>query len=182
MATMVFGMLASLDGYITGPEGGLHLPAPDGALHRHFNERMKETKVAVYGRKLYEIMRYWDNDQPDWFEEAREFAPLWRATPKLVCSTTLREVGPNATLVHDDIVVRLKRLKAETEGLVEVGGAEFAASLAKHGLIDEYHIYFHPVVLGSGKPFFADGKALELRFLDQQSLPQGVMLLRYAPA
>lgn len=181
MATMIFGMLASLDGYITGPEGGPQLPVPEAPLHRYFNQLMQDTEISVCGRKLYEVMRYWDEDRADWPDEAREFAPLWRATPKLVCSTTLREVGPNATLVREDVVGTLGRLKTETEGVIDVGGAELAASLEGQGLIDEYHLYVHPVVLGGGKPFFA-GKTPKLRFLGQQILPQDVVLLRYAAA
>lgn len=181
MATMIFGMLASLDGYITGPEGGPQLPVPEAPLHRYFNQLMQDTKTAVYGCKLYEVMRYWDTDQPDWPDEAREFAAAWRDTPKLVCSSTLLEVGPNATLVGKDIVGTLKSLKTETDGLIDVGGAEFAASLAGQGLIDEYHLYLHAAVLGGGKSFFA-GTTPKLRFLGQQILPQDVVLLRYAAA
>lgn len=178
---MIFGMLASLDGYITGLEGGPQLPVPEAPLHRYFNQLMWDMKTSVYGRKLYETMRYWDTDQPDWPDEAREFAAAWRATPKLVCSTTLREVGPNATLVNENTVETLKRLKTDTEGTIDVGGAELAGSLAGLGLIDEYHLYINPVVLGGGKPFFA-GRTPKLRFLGQQILPQDVVLLRYAPA
>lgn len=181
MATMIFAMQASLDGYIAGPAGGAQMSTPEAPLHRHFNRLMEKTSIAVYGRRLYEMMRYWETDNADWTEEAREFAPLWCATPKVVCSTTLREIGPNARLVSKDVVADLKRLKAETEGLITVGGAELAASLAGKGLIDEYHLYLRPYVLGGGKPFFANGIPLKLRFLGQEPLPQDSMLVRYAP-
>ena len=182
MATTIFASSMSLDGYIAAPSGELVLPVPEAPLHRHFNRLMEATAVAVYGRRLYELMHYWDTDDNAWPPEAWEFAQAWRDTPKVVCSTTLREVGLNARLVSVDAAGTLKRLKAETDGLILVGGAEFAASMASHGLIDEYHLYLQPVVLGEGKPFFAGGKAMTLRPLGQELLPQGVVLARYAPA
>ncbi len=181
MGTIIFGILTSLDGYITGPEGGPELPVPEAPLHRYFNRLMQDTRISVCGRKLYQAMRYWDTDQADWPDEAREFATAWQATPKFVCSTTLREVGPNASLIDEDVVGTLRRLKAETDGMIDVGGAELAASLDGLGLIDEYHLYVNPVVLGGGRPFFA-GKTPKLRFIGQQVLPQDVVLLRYAAA
>ncbi len=97
---------------------------------------------------MYEIMRYWDDDLPDWDAEDRDFAAAWRSQPKWVVSRSLKSVGPNATLVADDVEAVIRRLKAELAGEIDVGGPDLARSLTEAGLIDEYRLYLHPVVLG----------------------------------
>ena len=183
MARIVYGMLTSLDGYIAGPEGGPALPIPDEPLHWHFNELLKQTSVALYGRRMYEVMRYWEEaDRRDGASEVQlDFARAWKKTPKVVVSTTLKEVGPNARLVKDNVGNAVKALKVEHEQDISVAGAGLAASLSRLGLIDEYRLYMHPVVLGGGKPFFEAGSSPKLKPLGSESLPQGVTLLRYAP-
>ena len=99
MAKLIFGLMQSLDGYVSGPEGGPGLPMPDEALTRHFSEQLRKTTGSLYGRRMYEIMRYWDGDEADQEEAGREFAHAWRAKPKWVVSRTLKSVGPNATLM-----------------------------------------------------------------------------------
>ncbi len=177
---VTFGMLTSVDGYVAGPPDGSDLPMFGDELHRHFNEKTRVTALCVYGRALYEVMRYWETDEPGRSDAHEEFAALWRQTPKVVVSTTLAEVGPNATLVRgvDD---ELERIIATTPGDIDVGGPTLAAALGAHGLIDEYHVYVRPAVLGGGKPFFAGGTTLELRLLDVEQLPDDTVLLRYAP-
>lgn len=182
MATLVYGMLTSLDGYISGPDGGPGLPGPYEDLHRYFNENMKQTAVSLYGRRMYEIMRAWDDLDGEPGSVYAEFGQGWRAIPKVVVSTTLREVGPNATLVSGDVEGAVRALKAKTDGEIEVAGAALAASLALAGLIDEYRMYMQPVVLGGGKPFFEAGLSLTLTPLGAESLPEGCTLLRYASA
>jgi dihydrofolate reductase len=184
MARIVYSMLMSLDGYIAGPDGNIALPVPKGELHRYFNERMRQTSIALCGRRMYEVMRFWDS--PDRETGAAEvevdFAHAWRETPKIVFSTTLRDVGPNARLVNGDVENVVRSLKSEVDGEISVGGADLAAHLARSGLIDEYWLYMHPVVLGGGKPYFQSGLGLTLKPLGTGSLSQGVTLLRYAPA
>jgi dihydrofolate reductase len=184
MAKLIYGMMMSLDGYIAGPQEGRGLLVPNDELHRHFNEWMKQMSVALYGRRMYEIMRYWEtgDDRPGATKVHADFARAWRATPKVVVSTTLREVGPNATLIRSDVETAVRALKAETDGEISVSGAGIAASLSRLRLIDEYRLYFHPVALGGGKPFFEAGLSLTLRPLGAETLPQGVVMLRYAPA
>jgi dihydrofolate reductase len=150
MAKIVFGMNLSLDGYVDHEAF-----APDPVLFRHFIEQMRGLTGSVYGRRMYEVMRYWDEDRPDWDAEERDFATAWRSQPKWVVSRSLKSVGPNATLVEDDIEAVIHRLKDEVAGEIEVGGPGLARSLTDLGLIDEYRLYLHPVVLGRGKPFFA---------------------------
>jgi dihydrofolate reductase len=150
IAKLVFGMNQSLDGYVD------HLKMrPNPALFRHFIEQVRDLTGSVYGRRTYEVMRIWDEDLPEWGADQLDFAAAWRRQPKWVVSRSLKSVGPNATLVEDDIEAMIRGLKAQLVGEIEVAGPDLARSLTDLGLIDEYRLYFHPVVLGRGKPFFA---------------------------
>src|SRR5271165_6053770 len=136
MAKFVFGLQQSLDGYVDHMELG----PPGPALARYFAERVRDLAGCVYGRRMYEIMRYWDEDQPDWDAEDRDFAATLRSLPKWVVSRSLTSVGPNATLVQNDVGSVLRELKARLVGEIEVGGPDLARSLADLGLIDEYRL------------------------------------------
>lgn len=150
MAKFVFAMNQSLDGYVDHTAF-----APGPALFRHFIHQIRGLAGSVYGRRMYALMRYWDDDLPEWGTDEREFAAAWRDQPKWVVSRSLTSVGANATLIRDDVEAALRRLKAEREGEIEIAGPNLAQSLADLGLIDECQIYLHPVVLGAGTPFFA---------------------------
>jgi dihydrofolate reductase len=176
MAKLVFGMNQSLDGYVDHTAF-----APSPALFRHFIEQTRNQAGSVYGRCLYEVMRYWDDDHPEWDAEEREFALAWRRQPKWVVSRTLKSVGPNATLVSDDVEAAMRGLKAERVGEIDVGGPDLARSLTELGLIDEYRLYFHPVVLGRGKPFFA-GPRPPLRLVSTDRVGEDTVRLTYVPA
>src|SRR6201982_2947514 len=117
MAKLVFGMNQSLDGYVD------HMAfAPSATLFRHFIEQAQGQAGSVYGRRMYEVMRYWDDDQPEWDAEEQDFAAAWRAEPKWVVSRSLPAVGPNATLVTEDLAGAMRALKAERDGEIEVAG------------------------------------------------------------
>jgi dihydrofolate reductase len=176
MAKLVFGMNQSLDGYVDHEKF-----APGPALFHHFIEQMRGLTGSVYGRRIYEVMRYWDEDHPEWVAEERDFAAAWRSQPKWVVSRSLKSVGPNATLVENDIEAAIGGLKAELAGEIEVAGPDLARSLTDLGLIDEYRIYLHPVVLGRGKPFFA-GPRPRLRLVASDRIGEDVMRLTYVPA
>jgi dihydrofolate reductase len=177
MAKFFFGMNQSLDGYVD--HTGMGAPSP--TLFRHFIEQSSGLAGSLYGRKLYEIMRYWDDEQPGWGDAEREFAVAWRKAPKWVVSRTLDAVGPNATLLGGDIETAIRRLKAEVEGEIEVGGPDLARSLTEWGLIDEYRIYLHPHVLGQGTPFFAAARP-PLRLTGHDQMDDNVLRLTYVPA
>jgi dihydrofolate reductase len=155
MTKLVFGMMQSLDGFVDTPGDRLEMPPPGPILGQHFTAHAREVSGGIYGRRMYEIMRYWDEDQPEWDAGDHEFAAVWRAQPKWVVSQTLKSVGPNATLVGEDLGALVRRLKAELEGEIEVAGPTLAASLTGLGLVDEYRLYYRPFALGEGKPFFA---------------------------
>jgi dihydrofolate reductase len=176
MAKLVFGMNVSLDGYVDHEKF-----APDPPLFRHFIEQAREQTGSVYGRRLYEIMSYWDEDHAEWDAAEREFAEAWRNQPKWVVSRSLTSVGPNATLVGDDVEAAMRRLKAELAGEIEVGGPHLARSLTDLGLIDAYRLYVHPVVLGGGTPYFA-GPRSPLRLVASDRMGEDVIRLTYVPA
>ena len=136
---------------------------------------------SVYGRQMYEVMRYWDDDHPEWNAEEHAFAAAWRNQPKWVVSRSLKSVGPNARLVEDDLEGAIRELKAERDGEIEVAGPDLARSLTELGLIDEYRIYLHPVVLGHGKPYFA-GPRPPLRLMTNDRICEDVVRLTYVPA
>jgi dihydrofolate reductase len=154
---------------------------PDPALFRHFLEQVRSAPASVYGRRMYEVMRYWDEDHSDWDAQEREYAAVWRSQPKWVVSRSLTSVGPNATLVADDVEAVIRGLKAKLSGEIEVGGPELARSLTDLGLIDEYRLYFCPVVLGRGKPFFA-GPRPPLRLVASDLIGKDTIRLTYVPA
>ena len=177
MAKLVFGMNQSLDGYVDH----MALPGPSPTLFRHFIEEAEGQAGSLYGRNIYELMRYWDDDHTDWEPEGAAFAAAWRKQPKWVVSRTLKSVGPNATLVEGDLESAIRKLKAERDGEIEVAGPALAKSLTELGLIDEYRIYLHPVVLGHGKPYFA-GPRPPLRLLTNDRIGEDVIRLTYVPA
>jgi dihydrofolate reductase len=126
-------------------------------------------------------VRYWDDDLPDWDAEERDFATVWRTQPKWVVSRTLKSVGPNATLVEGDLDAAIRELKAWLDGEIAVGGPDLARSLTDLGLIDEYRLYFSPVVLGRGKPFFAVPRP-PLRLVASDPIGEKAIRLTYVPA
>ena len=176
MAKLVFGMNQSLDGYVDHDAF-----APGPALFRHFIEQTRGLIGSVYGRRMYEVMRYWDEDDPEWSADLRDYAAAWRRQPKWVVSRSLKSVGPNATLIGDDFEAMIRGLKAELDGEIEVAGPELAGSLTKLGLIDEYQIYLRPFVLGRGKPYFAAARP-PLRLVASDLIGEDTIRLTYVPA
>jgi dihydrofolate reductase len=176
MAKLVFGMNQSLDGYVD------HMAfCPSPTLFRHFIEEAQELAGSVYGRQMYEVMRYWDDDHAEWNAEERAFAAAWRKQPKWVVSRSLKSVGRNAKLVGNDLEGAIRALKADWSGEIEVAGPNLAQSLTELGLIDEYRIYLHPVVLGHGKPYFA-GPRPPLRLMTSDRIGEDVIRLTYVPS
>lgn len=173
MAKLIYALNQSLDGYADHTAFD-----PDPILFRHFINDVRALSGSVYGRRMYEVMRYWDDERPEWSDEERDFAEAWRNQPKWVVSRTLETVGPNATLIKDDVEPTIRGLKAQRDGTLEVAGPELAASLSH--LIDEYRLYIHPVVLGTGKPFFA-AKRPPLRLVTHERIGDSVIRLVYVP-
>ena len=175
MAKLVFGMNMSLDGYVDHMAFG---PSPE--LFRHFVEQGQRLAGSLYGRKMYEIMRFWDDEHPEWNADEKAFALAWRRQPKWVASRSSEPVGPNASLLEGDLEAAVRKLKAERDGDIEVAGPDLAHSLTELGLIDEYQIYLHPVVLGQGRPYFA-GPRPPLRLKAADRIDDDVIRLTYVP-
>jgi dihydrofolate reductase len=176
MAKLVFELNQSLDGYVDHDA-----MEPDPALFRHFIERTGSLTGMVYGTGMYEVMRYWDDNLPDWGPEEREYAAAWRSQPKWVVSRSLKSVGPNATLIDGDLETAMRGLKARFDGEIEVAGPVLAGSLTERGLIDEYRIYLRPFVLGRGKPFFT-GPRPPLHLVASDRIGKDTIRLTYVPA
>jgi dihydrofolate reductase len=176
MANFVFALNQSLDGYVDHE----HFGPPDRDLFRHFVEDVRGLAGMLYGRRMYETMRYWDDDRPEWGPDERDYATAWRSKPKWVVSRSEASVGLNATLISRDIIPAIRELKAAHAGVIEVAGPVLAGSLGEFGLIDEYRLYLHPVVLGHGKPLFSAARP-RLRLAGSQLVIGDVIRLSYVP-
>lgn len=177
MAKLVFGLNVSLDGYVDHDR----FTPPGPELFRYFIGQTRGLAGSLYGRHMYEAMRYWDQEDQDWSPDLQEYAAAWRKQPKWVASRTLKTVGPNATLIQGDLESTARKLKAEIDGEIEVAGPALAQSLTKLGLIDEYHLYLRPFVLGHGKPFFAAARP-PLRLIANDPIAEDTIRLKYVPA
>jgi dihydrofolate reductase len=173
----------SLDGYIEDRHGGIDWSEPEPELHDFWSEHESECDLQIYGRRMWETMSaFWPTagDDPNAPPEILEYARVWNALPKVVISRTLESVGGNARLVRDDIAGEVARLKAMPGKAINVGGAEIAASFMRLGLIDEYVVGVHPVLLGGGKRMFADLPDSEQLVLKQsRTFANGVVVLHY---
>lgn len=176
MAKLVFGMNQSLDGYVDHDRF-----APDPVLFRHFVTEAEGQTGSFYGRKIYELMRYWEDDQPEWGPEEHAFAAAWRRQHKWVASRGQPALGPNASLIQGDLETAVRKLKAEHDGEIEVAGPDLAGQLTALGLIDEYRIYLHPVVLGAGAPYFT-GARPPLSLVSSERIGADALKLVYVPA
>lgn len=191
MRTVIYSMGVSLDGHIAGPDGD-PLGGPDAELHRFHNEQTRELGLHLLGRRLYEVMVFWETAEERNPEAAAslsdldvaqlEFARIWKQLPKLVFSKSLDAVEGNARLSRADPVQTVRALKEEDGGPIAVGGADLAATLTAHGLIDEYRLFVYPVALGGGRPFFADQARLDLELLETRTFGSRVVYLRYRRA
>jgi dihydrofolate reductase len=183
MRKLTVGMNLSLDGYIAAPGDDLSWGVPSDELFQWWSDRVGATGLALYGRKLWETMgAHWPtaDRQPGTTPAQIEFARRWRAMPKVVFSATTRAVDGNARLVTGDAVAEITRLKTEEGGPMDVGGATLGAAAMRAGLIDEYVLVTHPVLVGGGTPFFpALDHWVHLNLVETRTFPGGVLLTRY---
>lgn len=180
MARLIFGMMQSLDGYVAGIPGEPPPPPPGPLLHQYFEDRLRSLSGSLLGRRIYEVMRYWDEDHVDWGVIEHAFAATWRAKPKWVVSRTLKSVGGNATLVGGSVEDFVRKLKANVKGDIDVAGPDLAGSLTRLGLIDEYRLYLRPFVFGGGKPYFATARP-PLRLMSADTISEETVRLIYVP-
>lgn len=183
MRRLTFAMNMSLDGYIAAPGDDLGWSVPSDELFQWWSDRVAATSLALYGRRLWETMSaHWPtaDQQPGVTPAQVEYARRWRAMPKVVFSSTTRTVDWNARLVTGDAVAEITRLKVEDGGPMDIAGATLAAAAMRAGLIDEYAVVTHPVLVGGGTPFFTalDGW-VHLRLVEIRPFPDGMVLTRY---
>ena len=180
MGKLILGMNVSLDGYVDDAGGNLVMGAPSQKHFRYWIDTLRGHAGAIYGRRMYDLMRYWDDERPEWDAPQAEFAALWRGLPKWVVSSTSSDLGPNATLFTGDIETQVRDLKARTGGILSVSGPQLAGLMTRLGLIDEYHLHLRPVVLGEGKPFFHDTRP-PLRLKSSTPIDDNALHLVYVP-
>ena len=184
MGKLIYFMNVSLDGFVETPDHGLDWGVIDDELRSLFNDQMRGVDASLYGRRLYEVMAaYWPTGEsdPGATDLTREFARLWNATPRIVFSNSLESVDFNSRLATGDVGEELAAIKAEFDGDLEVGGPTLAAQFIERGLVDEYHLVIHPVVLGDGTPFFPRlDHPVGLKLIDTRVFGSGVVYQAYA--
>jgi dihydrofolate reductase len=182
MRKVIYSMGVSLDGFIAGPNGEIDWSAPDEELHRFHNQQTREIGAHLCGRRLYEVMVYWEtaDENPSAAEYELEFARIWKNLPKVVFSKTLEKVEGDARLVRDGVAEEVAKLKEQPGKDLAVGGAGLASTLIKLGLVDEYRLFVSPVVLGEGTPYFPALEArINLELVETRTFGSRVVYVRY---
>ncbi|OLR90447.1 dihydrofolate reductase family protein [Actinokineospora bangkokensis] len=183
MRSVTYSLSTSLDGFIVDPSGGIDWSTPDDDVFRLAMDEVRGVGVHLMGRRLYETMLYWETaaEDPGLDGLDREWVELWNPLPKVVFSSTLTEVRGNARLATGGVVEEVERLRAEPgEGDIAIGGAELAAAVAEAGLIDEYRVRVYPVLVGGGRPYFAQhGRRVRLDLLENRTIGPQVVYYRY---
>jgi dihydrofolate reductase len=183
MRKIVWMMSVSLDGYMEGPDHDISWHRVDAQLHRHFNEVLAPMAAFLDGRVTYELMaEFWPtaDQDPSCAPTIAEFARIWREMPKVVYSRTLTRADWNTTVVREVDPAEIRRLKAQDGADLALGGADLATTFRQHDLIDEYRIYVHPVVLGTGTPMFhPDEQRFDLELTETRSFGNGVVLMAF---
>ena len=182
MRKVIYSMGVSLDGFIAGPGGEIDWSAPDEELHRFHNQQTRETGAHLLGRRLYEVMTYWETaeENPSLPEHELEFARIWKDLPKIVFSKTLEKVEGNARLVRDGIAEEVAKLKEQPGKDLAVGGAGLASTLIKLSLVDEYRLFVSPVLLGGGTPYFPPlEERIDLELVETRTFGSRVLYVRY---
>jgi dihydrofolate reductase len=182
MAKLIYSAITSLDGYVADENGNFDWAAPDEEVHRFVNDLERPIGTYLYGRRIYETMVYWETahtlpDQPPFIQD---FAGIWQAADKIVYSKTLDTPSSARTRIERDFDPdAVRRMKASAERDISVGGPDFAAQAIKAGLVDEYHLFLTPIIVGGGKQSLPDNVRLELELLDERRFGNGVVHLHY---
>jgi len=183
MGKLIYSMSVSLDGFVETPSRSLDWVLVDEELHRFFNDEARSMSAFLYGRRMYELMTdYWPTAESDPTATPAmvEFARIWKERPKVVFSRSLDRVEWNSRLVREDAPGEVARLKAQPGFDMDVGGPTTASTLMRSGLVDEYRLYVHPVILGAGTPFFSPlDDRVRLELLETHEFGSGVVYLRY---
>ena len=185
MAKLIYSAIASLDGYVADENGNFDWSAPDEEVHAFVNDLERPVGTYLYGRKMYEVMRYWETAPTagDVQPVMRDYAKIWQAADKIVFSRTLEDVSSARTRIdHDFDPETIGRLKASAKRDISVGGPELAGQAIKAGLVDELHVFLTPVVVGTGNRALPEGVRVQLELLDERRFGNGVVHLHYRTA
>jgi len=186
MGKLIYSLNVSLDGFVETVDHGLEWAFVDEEVHSWFNDQTRTLDASLYGRRMYELMAdYWPTgeDDPAATEAMREFARIWKPMPKIVFSTSLERVEHNSRLVHGDVGAVLEGLRQEFDGDIDIGGPNLAGQFVRRGLVDEYRLVIHPVVLGAGTPFWpVVDTPLRLRNIETRAFASGAELRTYVPS
>jgi dihydrofolate reductase len=183
MGKLIYAANVSLDGYLEDETGSFDWSVPDEAVHAFWNEHERHIGTSLYGRRMYETMRVWEDD--DWLATApavaREYAEIWRDTDKVVYSTTLDEVSTARTSIERRFEpAAVRRLKEASSSDLSIGGAAIGAEAFRHGLVDECVLLLCPVLVGGGKPALPRGTRIDLELVDHRRFDNGVVYVRHA--
>ena len=182
MGRLIYSAIASIDGYTADADGNFDWAAPDEEVHGAVNDLERTVGTNLYGRRMYETMRYWETAPtgPDEPAEIRDFARIWRAADKVVYSTTLESAPGARTRVEREFDPEaVRQLKAGAGRDLGVGGPDLAAQAIRAGLVDEWQLFLTPIVVGGGNPALRDDVRVNLELLDERRFAGGVVYLRY---
>ena len=179
MGKLIYAANVSLDGYVADEDGTFDWSAPDPEVHEFVNDLERPIGTYLYGRRMYEVMRYWETgpSEPPYI---RDYTEIWRSADKIVYSGTLQEVSSSRTRIERAFDPEaVQELKASAVDDMSIGGAELAGRAIRAGLVDEYHLFLTPVVVGGGTPYLPDGARVSLELLDEHRFGNGVVHLHY---
>lgn len=182
MAKLIYSVLASLDGFIEDIDGNFDWAMPDEEVHQFVNDLERGAGTHLYGRRMYETLMVWETDPALAADSPlmRDFAEIWQAADKIVYSKTLETVSTRKTQIERNFEPEtIRKLKETSEREILIGGADLAAHAFRAGLIDEYHLFITPIIVGGGKPSLPDNIRLELELLEERRFGNGMVFLRY---
>jgi dihydrofolate reductase len=180
MAKLIYSAITSLDGYVADEGGNFDWAAPDEEVHAYVNELERQVGTHLLGRRMYEVLVYWETPDTDSSPVEQDYARIWQAADKIVYSTTLQATWSARTRIERDFdPAAIRQLKDTSERDLSVGGPGLAAEAIKAGLVDELHLFLNPVVVGSGNPALPNDVRLDLELLDEHRFGNGVVGLHY---
>jgi dihydrofolate reductase len=182
VAHLIYSAITSLDGYVADRKGNFDWSMPDDEVHRFVNDLERPIGTYLYGRRMYQVMVYWETADTGSAERSamQEYAEIWRAADKIIYSTSLQQTSSAKTTIEREFEpAAIQQLKESTDRDISIGGPELAAQALKLGLVDECHLFLSPVVVGGGKRALPDNVQLELELLDERRFGNGVVQLHY---
>ena len=182
MAKLIYSAITSLDGFIEDQDGNFDWAAPDEEVHTFVNDLERQVGTNLYGRRMYEVMVYWETAHalPDQSPFERDYAEIWRAADKIVYSRTLDTASTARTRIERDFDPEaVRQMKASAGRDISVGGPDLAAQAIRAGLVDECHLFVAPIVVGGGKRSLPDDVRVKLELLDERRFGNGVVHLHY---